>query len=65
MKTDLKITGVLPNNNQECLEVHSLINEKVKKEGIVKPRILISLDTGTAYVYEMEKKQFPEGGYTA
>jgi hypothetical protein len=56
MQTVLKVTGVFPKNSKECLELHSLIKDKaIRKMDIINPRILISIDSGIAYIVEMAK----------
>lgn len=67
MKVDYKITGVFPKTSDEVLAEHTLIKEKVRKLGVNKPRVLISLDSGIAYVNDMEpkQKQLPPGNNVA
>lgn len=65
MQAILKVTGVFPKNSKECIETYNIIKEKVIKTGIIKPKILISITTGIAYVFEMKEKLLPEGNNVA
>jgi len=61
MKASFRITDVFPITNKEVLEEHTLIKERVKKLGVNKPRVLISIDSGIAYVFEMQKSKIMSG----
>lgn len=59
-KANLKVTGVFPKTDEDVSKTHDFIVRKSKKEGIRKPKVLISIDSGIAYIFEMFKRVAPK-----
>jgi hypothetical protein len=65
----LKFSDVKIKNSKECLELFKFMKENIPaRKKIIKPLILVSIQSETGYVFEIGKKQdepmYP-GGMTA